>query len=224
MIKENSTQQCRCLFECIDTYFAQYHGNKELDFKQILKTAYPTFFNDKYTTSTTEDVICKTYYDNDMRFVLIFAKRIHFSNAINYLYKESKPLILKGIKSAGINSDHNYHMLSKIIKCCAKGKPVILIDLESIYSILYDLFNQSYQMERNSCPHCFITLREKEFNRSVKKSFRCAILIYTESNMAFDCAFLSRFCKFDFPKSAKEVENEIISKLKSISWTDWFTK
>ena len=79
------------------------------------------------------------------------------------------------------NQKYYFDILSQIKVHIEKGDFLVLSDLDNIYGILYDLFNQRFSMEENSSSVCQINYGDMKEKIPIHSSFGC-IMLKSESD------------------------------------------
>ena len=129
----------------------------------------------KYITSynfdnlKTMDLVIDNIISLDTRFLLLISENAMFSflidiikdkikeknissdNKINYVTYIGSPF-----KGDIMNNSYQTEVIVNIEKSVAEGKVIILSDLDQIYSVFYDLFNQNY-IEKDGKKYCRIS-------------------------------------------------------------------
>ena len=117
------------------------------------------------------DLIIDNITSKDCRFLLLISEKSMFDFLVNIIKKRLNDLnehaedkkqynyvnyIGSPFKGDMFNISYQTQMISSIENSVAKGKIIILSNLEQIYSVFYDLFNQNY-IEKDKKKYCRVS-------------------------------------------------------------------
>ena len=159
-------------------------------------------FSDKVLHTTPIDLIEANLKDKNSRYLMIICDQ-DVSELLK-IEKLSKILpnhryVLGSTFEKDINQeDARFRILSDIIAYMEQGIPIILHNMEIIYSSLYDLFNQNFTIVGKSRRYCRVALGA-EFNPRclVHENFKAVVFLDNDKNtlVSTDAPFLNRFEK-----------------------------
>ena len=201
------------------------------------------FKNMKNDSISTMELITDNIISKDTRFLLLVSEKSMFDFLINIIKQELEQMnknasnssdnqqinyvnyIGSPFKGDKINSSYRTEMIANIEDSVAKGKVIILSNLDQIYSIFYDLFNQNYIIKDNK-KYCRISHGENIQKLAfVDENTKFIILVDKDDLRKQKLPFLSRFEKhiitFDSLLDEKDKEkskkiNDIIRKIVTV--------
>ena len=191
----------------------------------------------------TMDLVKDNILSKDSRFLLLISEKSMFDFLINIIKQELEKInksssnssdnkqinyvnyIGSPFKGDRINVSYQTEMIVNIEKSVADGKVIILSNLDQIYSIFYDLFNQNYII-KNEKKYCRIShganIQKLAF---VNEDTKFIILVDKNDLRKQKLPFLSRFEKhiitFDAllneeNKKTSQKINDLLKKLVSV--------
>ena len=165
-------------------------------------------FDDIRTIDLIKDNIIST---KDTRFLLLASEKSMFGFLIDIIKKEIEEMntcssntkkinyvtyIGSPFKGDRMNSSYQTEMIVNIENSVAEGKIIILSDLDQIYSIFYDLFNQNY-ISKDGKKYCRIShganIQKLAF---VNENTKFIVLVDKKNLRKQKLPFLSRFEKY----------------------------
>ncbi|PKB95996.1 hypothetical protein RhiirA5_472770 [Rhizophagus irregularis] len=171
----------------------QYFGN-------VLKM----FNNHKpwpYKQIPIEQLIDSNLNDSDARHLMVIGKSDSIVNLLTCQLRrrDLDPVVILGSQFPDDQEDYYYSVLRRIMMYVEAGSPLILIDLETIYGSLYDLWNQNYiAVGSKDNVKYFTRVALGAYANPmfyVSPNFKCILVIY-ETKLAFaDPPLLHRFEK-----------------------------
>ena len=173
----------------------------------------------------TMDLVKSNIASKDTRFLLLASEKSMFEFLIDIIKKEINNYVTyigSPFKGDRMNTSYQTEMIVKIENSVAEGKVIILSDLDQIYSVFYDLFNQNYIVSNNK-KYCRIShgpnIQKLAF---VHEDTKFIVLVDKENLRKQKLPFLSRFEKhiisFDtlLNKDDKEKSKTITNILKKL--------
>ena len=174
------------------------------------------------------DLVKDNIASKDTRFLLLASEKSMFGFLIDIIKKEIENHVVyigSPFKGDRMNISYQTEMIVKIENSVAEGKVIILSDLDQIYSIFYDLFNQNY-INYGAKKYCRIShgpnIQKLAF---VNDNTKFIILVDKNNLRKQKLPFLSRFEKhiitFDTilgedEKNKSNKINSILEKLVSV--------
>ncbi|PKY15764.1 hypothetical protein RhiirB3_428014 [Rhizophagus irregularis] len=176
-----------------------------------------------YKPIPIEKLINLDLEDPDARPLMVIGRNDTILNLLTRQLKVKNldPVVILGSQFSSDRDDYLYNVLSKILMCIEEGRLLILVDLETIYEILYDLWNQNYIVigsKENAKYFIRVALEAYTNLIYVSPNFKC-ILVMDEKNLAsVESSFLSRF-----EKQTMSINDILNDRQKSLveSLKDW---
>ena len=234
MMKYNLPSDPKIIDKAVKNSLARNLSGLEINGKSSLKK-YITNIN--FDDLKTMDLIKENILSEDTRFLLLAAEKSMFSFLLDIIKKELEEMNKMDNSSDSNNEKINYvsyigspfkgdkmnisyqtEMIVNIENSVAEGKVIILSDLDQIYSIFYDLFNQNYIM-KDGKKYCRIShganIQKLAF---VNDKTKFIIMVDKNNIRQQKLPFLSRFEKhiitFDSLLNEKDKEkSKIINSL-----------
>ena len=177
-----------------------FNGLEETKF--ILKETFEIFFNREINPVPVVDLIRENLDSRDSRYLMIICARdvsIYLqSTLVKDLLPNSRLIIGSTLENDVLQENTRFRVLSDIIGFMEQGIPIVLQNMEIIYSSLYDLFNQNFTKLGNTRRYCRIALGA-QFNPKcfVNDSFKSIVFLDNdeETLQSADAPFLNRFEK-----------------------------
>ena len=164
----------------------------------------------------TMDLVKDNILSKDSRFLLLISEKSMLDFLINIIKQELEKMnksssnssdnkqikqikyvnyIGSPLKGDRINVSYQTEMIVNIEKNVAKGKVIILSNLDQIYSIFYDLFNQNYIIKKEK-KYCRISHRANiQKLAEINEDTKFIILVDKNDLRKQKLTFLSRFEK-----------------------------
>ena len=193
----------------------------------------------KFDNLNTMELIKDNILSKDSRFLLLSSEKSMFSFLMDFIKKEIEKInnnannkinyvtyIGSPFKGDRMNISYQTEVIVNIEKSVAEGKVIILSDLEQIYSIFYDLFNQNY-IKKDGKYYCRISHGVNIQKLAlVNENTKFIVLVDKKDLRKQKLPFLSRFEKhiisFDNlliegeKEKSKEI-NDILKKMISVN-------
>jgi len=168
MLKYNMPDDPNIIDKGVKKALARNLSGLEIDGEISLKKYIKEInFDDLRTMDLIKDNIIST---KDTRFLLLASEKSMFGLVIDFIKKEIEQMnnnldnkkinyvtyIGSPFKGDAMNASYQTEMIVNIENSVAEGKIIILSDLDQIYSIFYDLFNQNY-ISKDGKKYCRIS-------------------------------------------------------------------
>lgn len=176
----------------------------------------------------TMDLVKDNIKSRDTRFLLLASEKSMFGFLIDIIKNEIEnhvTYIGSPFKGDKMNVSYQTEMIVKIENSVAEGKVIILTDLDQIYTIFYDLFNQNY-ITKDGKKYCRISHGANIQKLAlVNENTKFIVLIDKNDLRKQKLPFLSRFEKhiitFEILLNEKDKEKSknicnILKKLVSV--------
>ena len=207
MIKYNMTDDPYIIDMGVQKALARNLYNLEINRESILKEYVKDINIDNLRTM---DLIKDNILSKDSRFLLLVSEKAMFSFLIDIIIKEIEEIntsfynkkmnymtyIGSPFKGDRMNTSYQTEMIVNIENDVAEGKIIILSDLDEIYPILYDLFDQKY-IVKDGKKYCLIPHGDNIPKLAfVNKNSKFIILIDKNHSTEQKSPFLDRFEKY----------------------------
>ena len=222
MMKNNMSEDPNIIKMAIKKSFSRNLSGLEINGKSILDE----YIKDiKFDDIRTMDLIKDNIQSKESRFLLLISESSMFNFLMNIIkneleqmnkeYSNKNPLkyvnyIGSPFKGDKMNISYQTEMIVNIENSVAEGKVIILNNLDQIYSIFYDLFNQNYIIKDNK-KYCRISHGANIQKLAlVNENTKFIILVDKNDLRKQKLPFLSRFekhiIKFDILLDEKDKE------------------
>ena len=150
------------------------------------------------------DLIKDNFISKDNRFLLLISEKSMFNFLMDIIGKEIEQMnnnyvtyIGSPFKGDKINTSYQAEMILNLERNVAEGKIIILIDLDQIYSIFYDLFNQNYiNKDGKKFYHIYYGSNIQKLSL-VNENTKIIILVDKNNLRKQKLEFLNRFEKYN---------------------------
>ena len=205
-------------------------GGQELSVNEVINLFFTQCNSTKEKLDKQQYDVMKCITDNitdyDSRYLLIVSKAStsHFlvTNVLRKNNADYEMYIGSRFENDENEQFYKANMISKIQMCMEQEKVLILQNLSSVYTSLYDLFNQNFTSVGNKKFARIALGSSNNLMSWVNDKFRCAILVDEKELENQDPPFLNRFEKhilsYDSLLSKEQIEiaNDIVTILHSM--------